>query len=72
MDRFVYLQIDPDLCRCCTHCKASRVCRLKAIVQIDPGEQPYLDIDRCRDCRVCQSACPFGAVRKIQQNGLNL
>jgi MinD superfamily P-loop ATPase len=69
MDRSTYLHIDPRLCQSCSRCDASKVCRLKAIVQLDAGEQPYLDVDRCRDCRVCIPACPYGAVRKIQPNG---
>jgi MinD superfamily P-loop ATPase len=65
MERPLSLQIDPDLCQACPRCKAAQVCRLKALVQMDPGEQPYLEADRCRDCRVCLAACPHGAVRKI-------
>jgi Fe-S-cluster-containing hydrogenase component 2 len=64
--RTAYLHIDPHLCQSCERCSASKTCRLKAIVQIDGGEQPYLDVDRCRDCRVCIPACPYGAIRKIQ------
>jgi MinD superfamily P-loop ATPase len=58
------LQIDFDLCQACQPCQASRACRLQAIVQVDPGEPPYLETDRCRDCRVCIPACQFGAVRQ--------
>jgi MinD superfamily P-loop ATPase len=69
MERIVSLHIDLALCQSCVRCAAARACRLKAIVQMDPGEQPYLDAFRCRDCRACVAACPHGAVRKIQQNG---
>ncbi len=64
MSRMIWLHIDFDLCQACQQCQASRACRLKAIVQVDPGEQPYLEVDRCRDCRVCVPACPFGAVQQ--------
>jgi MinD superfamily P-loop ATPase len=62
MNRTVSLHIDYDLCQACQRCKASQACRLKAILQVDPGEEPYLDVERCRDCRVCIPACPHGAV----------
>ncbi|MEW6030297.1 MAG: 4Fe-4S binding protein [Chloroflexota bacterium] len=26
---------------------------------------PYLDIERCYDCRLCIPACPFGAVQVL-------
>ena len=64
MDPSNSLQINLDLCQSCSRCKASRACKLNAIVQIDPGEQPYLDTDRCRDCRVCIPFCPYGVLQK--------
>ncbi len=66
------VQINPDLCQACPRCTALRVCRMKAIIQIDPGEQPYLDADRCRDCRYCLPACPHGAIQKALAEGTSL
>ena len=63
MARSIKLTIDSDLCQSCSPCTASKACRIKAIIQIDPGEPPYLDVNRCRDCQVCIAACPYGAVR---------
>jgi Fe-S-cluster-containing hydrogenase component 2 len=65
MFRTIRLHVDFDLCRACRSCIASKACRLKAIVQVDSGEPPYLEISRCLDCRVCVPACPFGAIRQI-------
>ena len=69
MKRQTNLQIDPDLCHACPRCKASRVCRMKVIVQLDPGEQPYLERERCLDCQDCVAACPYGAVQKTNNRG---
>ena len=65
MNRDIRLTIDYEICQACLRCKASQACRLKAIVQVDPGEEPYLDVERCRDCRVCLPACPHGAVKQL-------
>jgi MinD superfamily P-loop ATPase len=66
MKRKNSVQIDPELCRACPRCQASKVCRMKVIVQLDPGEQPYFEGERCRDCQTCIPACPYGAVRKTR------
>ncbi len=63
--RSIQLLINPDLCQACERCKAVKACRTKAIVQIDPGEPPYLEPDRCRDCWACIKACVNGAIQKI-------
>ena len=39
-----------------------KACKPRAIVQPDPGESPYLDIERCRDCGLCIDECPFKAI----------
>jgi MinD superfamily P-loop ATPase len=69
MGRTPNLHIDQSLCQSCLRCQAAKVCHLKAIVQLDPGEPPYLDVNRCRDCWVCVTACVYAAVRKIQPEG---
>ena len=51
-----------DLCQACRKCVAREVCRSKAILQIDPGEPPFIDPSRCYGCRVCIPACPNGAI----------
>ena len=60
--RNIRLRIDDDLCRACRRCPAARACKVRAIVHLDPDESPYLDVQRCNDCRVCMPACPFEAV----------
>ena len=51
-----------ELCRACRKCVARTVCRSKAILQIDPGEPPFIDPSRCYGCQVCIPACPQGAI----------
>jgi MinD superfamily P-loop ATPase len=55
-----------ERCRACRKCVAREVCRTKAILQLDPGEPPFIDASRCYGCRACIPACPSGA---IVQNG---
>jgi len=62
MARHIRLQIDDSLCHACRRCLAARVCKVRAIVQLDPDDSPYLDLQRCYDCRLCMPACPFEAV----------
>jgi Fe-S-cluster-containing hydrogenase component 2 len=62
MARDIRLHIDDDLCRACRKCLAARVCTVRAIVYLDPGEPPYVDVHRCYDCRLCLAACPFTAI----------
>lgn len=69
MPRFVSLHVDLALCRACQTCQVVLACRPKAIVQPDPGEPPYLDFERCRECQVCLPSCPYGAVRRQAPEG---
>ena len=62
MARIIRIRINLDTCHACQRCMALKICKPRAIVQPDPGESPYLDIERCRDCCVCMDACPFGAI----------
>ncbi len=55
--------VDPERCHTCLKCQVRPVCRPRALVQIEPGELPVIEMDRCRGCLVCVPACPFGAVR---------
>jgi MinD superfamily P-loop ATPase len=56
------LYIDDALCRICQRCLAQRVCKVKAIVRIDKGEAPFVDVHRCHGCKVCVVECPFDAI----------
>jgi Fe-S-cluster-containing hydrogenase component 2 len=56
------IKIDQELCQTCKECLARKVCKVKAIVQLDPGESPFVDLSYCFDCRLCIPACPLGAV----------
>jgi Fe-S-cluster-containing hydrogenase component 2 len=56
------LRLNAELCRACKRCLARDVCKIKAIVRPDRDDAPFIDLNRCYDCRVCIPACPFGAI----------
>jgi Fe-S-cluster-containing hydrogenase component 2 len=60
------LWIDPQHCQACRRCQARASCRIKAIVQLEPGDLPYIETQRCMACQTCVSACPFGAIDRHQ------
>lgn len=62
MAREIRLYIADEQCQMCDPCEAAAVCTVRAIVRYEPDEPPYLDVQRCYDCRLCLSACPFNAV----------
>lgn len=62
MAREIRIHIRPDSCRACRRCLAANVCKVRALVYMDPGEPPYIDIERCYDCSLCITACPFQAI----------
>ncbi len=51
-----------EKCLACRKCVARASCRSKAILQIDPGEPPFIDGNLCYGCHVCVPACPSGAI----------
>lgn len=51
-----------EVCLACRKCLARQVCRSKAILQIDPGEPPFVDANLCYGCHTCLPACPQGAI----------
>jgi MinD superfamily P-loop ATPase len=54
--------VDDGKCQTCRKCVARKVCRVKALVAIDPGEPPFVDASRCYGCLICIPACPFEAI----------
>jgi NAD-dependent dihydropyrimidine dehydrogenase PreA subunit len=57
---------DPALCNGGI-CAALAECPHKIFRQEEPGEMPYIrNSDLCRGCFACLSACPAGAIIKIQ------
>ncbi|HUX75943.1 MAG TPA: 4Fe-4S binding protein [Anaerolineae bacterium] len=55
-------RVDEGRCQACRKCAARKVCRVKAIVAIDPGESPFIDDSLCYSCLVCVPACPHEAI----------
>lgn len=55
-------RVDDEKCRACRKCPARKVCRVKALVVLDPGESPFVDANLCYGCLVCIPACPFEAI----------
>ena len=51
-----------ERCESCRRCLARKVCRTKAILQIDPDEPPFIDASLCYACHACIPACPNGAI----------
>ncbi len=63
MPREVRLRIDHGQCRACRKCLAREVCKVRALVRLDPDEPPFIDVSRCYDCRLCILAYPFRAIQ---------
>ncbi len=59
------LRLNTELCHACRRCLAREVCKVKAIMRIDPDDAPFIDLSRCYDCRVCIPVCPFGAIAAV-------
>ena len=53
-----------ERCLSCPHCSARRVCRSKAILQLDPDEPPFIDGNLCFGCHACIPACPHDAISR--------
>jgi Fe-S-cluster-containing hydrogenase component 2 len=53
----------------CHYCDSRRVCTIKALLQIDPGEPPFVDVHRCMGCFDCVDACPFEAIHPLRPSG---
>ncbi len=51
-----------DKCQACRKCAARQDCRTKALLQIDPGEAPFVEPALCYGCHKCVRACPFEAI----------
>jgi Fe-S-cluster-containing hydrogenase component 2 len=58
----IRLHIVDERCQLCQPCRAAEACRVRAIVRLERDEAPYIDVQRCYDCRLCLPACTFAAV----------
>ena len=55
-------ETDPDKCRGCKVCQVAAGCPVKA-VSLQDG-RVHIDRALCKDCGVCLSKCPFGAMNQ--------
>ena len=62
MAREIRIEIQPESCHACRRCLAADVCKVHALMRMDLDEPPYIDVERCYDCRLCIPACPFEAI----------
>ena len=62
MAREIKISIQDGMCGLCPKCLAAQACKIRAIVRYDRDEAPYLDVQRCYDCRLCLPACPYDAL----------
>jgi len=65
MAREIRIRIDAEKCHACQRCLAAEACKVRAIMRIDRDEVPYLNEERCYDCRLCLKACPYGAIHVL-------
>ena len=72
MAREIRIQLQNENCRACRRCLAAEVCKVRTIMRIDLDEPPYIDIERCYDCRLCIPACPFDALRIMNDMRLSV
>ncbi len=63
--REIHIKIEAEKCQVCQPCLAAEACKVRAIVKIDPDEPPFVDLERCYDCRLCIPACPYEAIVQI-------
>jgi Pyruvate/2-oxoacid:ferredoxin oxidoreductase delta subunit len=54
--------IDWSSCQVCSPCLARKVCKPRALMQIDLDDPPYIDYPRCTSCGLCVQACPSAAI----------
>ena len=66
MAREIRIRIESEHCHTGSRCLASESCKVRAILRIDPEEIPFLDVDRCYDCRLCLKACPYSAIQVVR------
>ena len=58
-------QISWDNCQVCDPCQARKVCKTRAIFQIDIDEPPFIELGRCSGCAACVLACCCGAILMV-------
>lgn len=61
-------EINWEICQACAPCAARKVCKPHALLQIDPGEPPYIDYSRCTNCAHCALACVFEAIVMVNHS----
>ncbi len=59
----------PVSCQQCEDGSCMAVCPKDAIYRDDKLDRVMVDYDRCISCKMCISACPFGAIRFDENRG---
>lgn len=59
----------PLQCRHCEDAPCIVVCPADAFSRKAPGEPVILDLEKCKGCGVCPSACPFGVLEMVPFEG---
>jgi dihydromethanopterin reductase (acceptor) len=63
-------RVDRSVCKSCEPCPAISICPQQAIKVVD--NYPNIDITLCRNCKLCITACLFGAIKYEERVKLRL
>jgi MinD superfamily P-loop ATPase len=56
------LQVDPERCQRCDHCRLEVGCLGQVVERPDRTETPVINEEQCSGCGMCTLICPHDAV----------